>query len=83
MSYKLKERAGLVYVFIYVYMSSRKERSYNMSIKSILNSIYKKFCFVGYDEQGEAVYMSAEDIKAGLWFCLFMLELFVLYALFA
>ena len=54
-----------------------------MSIKSILSSIYKKFCFIGYDEQGEAVYMSADDIKAGLWFCLFMIELFVLYALFA
>lgn len=82
MSYKLKERAGLVYVF-YIYMSSRKERSFNMSIKSILNCIYKKLTFLYYDEYGEPVYMSADDIKAGLWFCLFMIELFVLYAIFA
>lgn len=54
-----------------------------MSIKSILSSIYKKFCLIGYDELGEPVYMSADDIKAGLWFCLFMIELFVLYAIFA
>lgn len=54
-----------------------------MSIKSLLNSIYKKFCFTGYDKQGEAVYMSVDDIKAGLWFCLFIAGLFVLYALFA
>ena len=54
-----------------------------MSIRNILSSIYKKACFIGYDEQGEPVFMSKDDIKAGLWFCLFMLELFVLYALFA
>lgn len=54
-----------------------------MSIKSILNSLYKKLTFLYYNEYGEPVYMSRADIIGGLWFMLFMIELFVIYALFA
>lgn len=36
-----------------------------------------------YDEYGEPVKMTKDDIWAGIGFCVFMVELFFLYAVFA